>query len=289
MFLLRCLLRLLSFLPLRWLHALAVPAGWLLRASSERRRRVVATNLNRCFPALDDDQRQALAKDVFRHYAASALELGALCHWPMEKLHDHIVEVHGLDAVQQAEQDRKPILMAAPHFGGWEWLNFHIARQRPLAVMFKPTGNDTLDEWLVAMRSRGQADVLPTTPSGMRQMVKLLRQGTAVGILPDQEPSLGDGRWAPFLNQTALTAVLLPRLAARVDAEVFFCVARRLEKGRGFAVHFLPAPDGLDSDDLDVATAAVNAGVEACIALDPAQYLWTYKRFRHQPEGRAFY
>ena len=289
MILIRCLLRLLSLLPLGGLHALARPAGWLLRHTSARRRRVVETNLQRCYPDLDEAQRRERMRSVFRHYAATALELGALRYWPLPRLLGAIKDVQGLEHLQQAHTSGRPVILAAPHFGGWEWLSFFLAQQLPLAVMFKPTGKSSVDDWLISLRSRGQAQVLPTTNRGMREMVRALRAGTAVGILPDQEPSLGDGRWAPFMGQNALTAVLLPRLAARMDASVLFCAARRLDKGRGFSVHVFPAPEGVDSGDLDAATAAVNRGVEDCIALDPAQYLWTYKRFRHQPDGQPFY
>ena len=289
MFLIRLLLRCLSLLPLSWLHRLAVPIAWLLRNSSSRRRRVVETNLERCYPDLSEAQRATRLRRVFRHYAATALELGALRYWPVPRLLNRITEVHGLEHLLKARASGRSVILAAPHFGGWEWLSFHMAQQMPLAVMFKPTGKDSVDNWLISLRSRGQAQVLPTTPRGMRQMVKALRAGTAVGILPDQEPSLGEGCWAPFMGQTALTGVLLPRLAARTDATVLFCVARRLDNGRGFAVHILAAPEGIHSDDMDQATAACNRGVEACIELDPAQYLWTYKRFRHQPDGSPFY
>jgi KDO2-lipid IV(A) lauroyltransferase len=36
---------------------------------------------------------------------------------------------------------------------------------------------------------------------------------------------------------------------------------------------------------MDTSLAAVNRAVEDCIAIDPAQYLWSYRRFKTQPEG----
>jgi lauroyl/myristoyl acyltransferase len=29
----------------------------------------------------------------------------------------------------------------------------------------------------------------------------------------------------------------------------------------------------------------MNRAIERCIAIDPAQYLWSYRRFKAQPEG----
>jgi KDO2-lipid IV(A) lauroyltransferase len=80
---------------------------------------------------------------------------------------------------------------------------------------------------------------------------------------------------------------LLSRLAARAGVSVVFGVARRLPDARGFAVHFLPAPAGIDDSDPEVACAALNAGVEACVALAPEQYQWTYKRFSRAAPGQS--
>jgi len=67
---------------------------------------------------------------------------------------------------------------------------------------------------------------------------------------------------------------------------VVFLFAERLVRGDGYALHCLPAPDGIDSgDDLEAATA-LNLGVEHCIAICPEQYVWAYKRFRSRPDGR---
>ena len=45
------------------------------------------------------------------------------------------------------------------------------------------------------------------------------------------------------------------------------------------------ADEDVYSADMETSLAAVNRGVERCIALDPAQYLWSYKRFKTRPEG----
>jgi len=58
----------------------------------------------------------------------------------------------------------------------------------------------------------------------------------------------------------------------------------RLPGGR-FRVNFMRADEDVYSADMETSLAAVNRGVERCIALDPAQYLWSYKRFKTRPEG----
>jgi len=121
----------------------------------------------------------------------------------------------------------------------------------------------------------------------VRKLYKRLVDGGVVGILPDQQPKLGDGEFAPFFGTPALTMVLLSRLAQRTGALVLFAFAERLPRGAGFRLHVLPAPPGIADPDLPTAVAALNRGVEACVRLAPAQYQWHYKRYSIRPPGET--
>jgi KDO2-lipid IV(A) lauroyltransferase len=60
--------------------------------------------------------------------------------------------------------------------------------------------------------------------------------------------------------------------------------------GRGYHLHFLPAPAAINSDNVDTSATQLNAMVEQCVRALPTQYQWVYKRFRVRPPGqRAFY
>ena len=107
-----------------------------------------------------------------------------------------------------------------------------------------------------------------------------------MSLLPDQEPTAGNGEFAPFFGVEALTGVLLPRLARRTGAPVIFSVCERLRGGR-YRVHYFKPDDAIYSDDIREALTAVNEAIERCIDVDPSQYLWAYKRFRNRPEGEA--
>ncbi|MGA9421872.1 MAG: lipid A biosynthesis acyltransferase, partial [Rhodanobacteraceae bacterium] len=115
--------------------------------------------------------------------------------------------------------------------------------------------------------------------AGVRTLYRRLAAGGVVGILPDQRPKRGEGRWAPLFGTPALTMVLIARLARRTGAEVLFGFAERLPHGAGFDIHILPAPGAIADADLDIACAALNRGVEDCVRLAFTQYQWAYKRY----------
>jgi KDO2-lipid IV(A) lauroyltransferase len=103
-------------------------------------------------------------------------------------------------------------------------------------------------------------------------------------VLPDQQPSAGRGRFAPFYGNPALTAVLVPRLVQRTNCIVLAGICERLPGGR-YRVHVLPVDEDIHSPDIVTSLTAMNRAIEECIAIDPAQYLWSYRRFKTQPEG----
>src|SRR5690606_22857156 len=124
--------------------------------------------------------------------------------------------------------------------------------------------------------------------AGVRTLLKLLKDGGMLGILPDQQPKRGDGEFAPFFNIPALTMTLLPRLAERTGATVLCAYVKRLPTHeQGFEVHIEPAPDTVADPDPLIATAALNLALEHCIRSAPEQYQWSYKRFTIRPEGQS--
>ena len=91
--------------------------------------------------------------------------------------------------------------------------------------------------------------------------------------------------FAPFFGYPALTMVLINRLARKTGAPVVFTYVERLPAAGGYRMSFLPAPEGIDDPDPEIAAAALNLGVESCIRRCPEQYQWSYKRFSVRPDG----
>jgi Kdo2-lipid IVA lauroyltransferase/acyltransferase len=107
-----------------------------------------------------------------------------------------------------------------------------------------------------------------------------------VAVLPDQEPSLKSGIFAPFFSQPALTGKLIGELANNTPAYLLCCYAKRLPDGN-YGVVLKPAAEAVRNSDPLVAATALNTSIEECIRDCPEQYQWGYKRFRRQPEGRS--
>lgn len=280
------ILWLLSLMPAAMPFWLAERGAGLVMRLSPVKRHTTERNLERCYPELDPELRERWIRESFKHYFCSVLETGHNWYWPVERLQARCDGIVNEALFTDAIASQRGVLVLAPHFGAWEYLGIYLQKFPQIAILYKPPSHPGLAQALLDKRRRGGANLIPATPVGLRQLYAHLRAGGAAGVLPDQQPSRGQGRFAPFFGIPALTGVLAPRLVQRTKCVVVASVCERLARGR-YRVHFLPVDQSVCSNDLITSLTAVNRAVEECIAIDPPQYLWSYRRFKSQPEGHG--
>lgn len=272
-------LRLAGRIPLRLLHAGGALLGRLLWLVHGRARRIVERNLSIAVTQQGTEKRHALARAALAETGKSAAEVALVWGRGPAAALGRLREVRGEALFEAALARGKGLIIAAPHLGCWELLNYWLATRTPLAILYRPPRQAWLEPLLVRARGALPVEQVRAEGAGVRTLYKRLAAGGVVGILPDQKPRHGEGVQAPFFGAPAATMVLLPRLARRTGASVLFAFAERLPRGAGYRLHFLPAPEAIADEDLDVACAALNRGVEDCVRIAFAQYQWTYKRW----------
>lgn len=269
--------RLLSKLPLPLLHGLGSALGWLvyLAAPSYRRR-------------LRDNLRGA---GFGQHLSAAIAESGkAIVELPFVWCADparvarHATE-ENWDVVQQVLDRQQGIVFLTPHLGCFEITAQQIALRTPLTVMYRPPKKAALKPLIEGARARHNLHLAPATLSGVRMLAKCLKRGEPVGVLPDQVPQEGEGVWAPYFGRSAYTMTLPAKLAQLGKAEIILVYAERRARGAGFIVRFVPFDGTLEGSAAQQA-ATINRAMEQLIARCPAQYFWSYNRYK-QPEGVA--
>jgi KDO2-lipid IV(A) lauroyltransferase len=278
-YLLYLLLRLVSLFSLRTVHAVGAWMGRRALRAHSHSTHVTAVNLRLTRPELTDAARAELLKETMEEAGKSVTEVAAIWGAGSDRALGLVREVVGGELFEAALASGKGVIIAAPHLGCWELLNYWLCSKTPMAILYRPPRIEAIEGLLRKVRGKLAPEQVRAEGAGVRTLFKRLGAGGTVGILPDQRPREGEGVFAPFFGVEALTMVLLPRLAARTGATVLFSFAERLPEGRGFRIHVLPAPTGIDSADLDVACAALNRGVEQCAERDFPQYQWHYKRF----------
>ena len=272
--------RTLSHLPLWLLQALGWMMGWLaFLLSGEYRRQFLANTAQAGVP-------RALWLPAVGEAGRLVAELPRL--W----LGDPVPLVwDGEQHVQAALERQQGIVFLTPHLGCFEVTaqayaqRFGVAGQ-PMTVLFRPARKAWLRDLVATARQRPGLASAPTTLAGVKQLIKALKAGQCVGLLPDQVPPDGLGVWAPFFGQPAYTMTLSARLALQTGAAVLIAWGERLPWGRGYVVHVKPL-DAVLSPDMAVAAQQINQAMEALILQKPQQYLWGYARYKAPRKAAA--
>lgn len=275
----------LSWLPLRanqLLGALIGHISWICRSSQ---RRITETNLKICYPGMPLDEVHLLARRSLVETGKQLTESAWIWHRPIDQTLNKHIEIRGQALLEEAIQAGKGVVMISPHLGNWELCILLLSQQHPFTYFYRNPRQAGMGELLVKWRSHLGGKPASLDSGGIRQGLRVLKKGEILGFLPDQEPDHDSGIFAPFFNEPALTMTLLSKIACKKDYPILFCLAERLPKAKGWTLHIIPGDDKIASHNLLEATTALNAGVEGCIGLCPAQYLWDYKRFNTCSDG----
>lgn len=259
--------------------------GHLLYLAIPSRRRVVLTNLQLCFPSMDQAQREHVARESVIATATAVFE-GALSWWGNESHLRQRYRIEGLEHLERAQAQGKGVLLLGGHFTTLEisgrLLSFHINALQPI---YKPAKNPLFDAVMTHSRRRLFDDLVPN--SDLRGIVRRLKAGKVMWYAPDQDFGHKQTVFAPFFGVATATLTTTARLAKLSGAPVLPYYSQRLPGNEGFLICLSPALQDFPSgDDLSDATRT-NKVLEEQIREAPEQYLWVHKRFKTRPPGEA--
>ena len=192
---------------------------------------------------------------------------------------------HGTELVDAVLAQGRGLILLTPHLGCFELAGRAYAErwgsQHPITSLYRPSRQRWLAEVQVTARNAPGMLTAPASVGGVRQLIRALRKGETLGMLPDQVPPDGQGVWAAFFGRRAYTMTLAGRLIQQTGCAVLLTWCERLPGAQGFELHYalLPQPITPEATEEQAATA-VNAAMEWTIAQCPTQYLWGYNRFK---------
>ena len=278
-------LYLIHLLPIRLIHALAKPVGWLCYYLVKPRRKVGHINLTHCYPELSEAERTHILKQHFYHMACLILEYGVCWYSKAERLQKLVryVDKHHLDTV--LERGDKVIILY-PHFTAFEMALFKINQDVPLTSMYAHQKNEVLDKQILKGRHRYNNVFLVARQEGLRGLIRMMRKRPEAPFtyLPDQDFGRKDSVFVNFFGIPTATITGLSRIAQMTDAKIIPAIPTRLNDGT-FELRFYPEWENFPSTDTIVDTQRMNDFIEARVREQPAQYFWLHKRFKTRPEG----
>lgn len=266
------LFRLFARLPLPVLHRMGRALGLAVYLCPGRYRRRLQSNARQA--GYDDP---AFARQAAAETGAMIMETPRV--WLRTAA--CLQQTHSDDdaVVKQALALGRGILYLTPHLGCFEITARYLIQHGPITVMYRPPRQTALEPVMEQARNTSGLKAVPATMQGVREFVRALKRGEAVGMLPDQVPGSGEGVWAPFFGKPAYTMTLAAKLALQTGVEVILTAGERLPRGQGWRIHYVRLDQPLPATAPELA-AAINAAMEGLIRRFPTQYLWAYNRYK---------
>ena len=268
------LLRILSRVPLRWLHAAGSLAGWCIFALSARYARRMRANLATSGLARDPSDFRRLLRAAIMQNGKALIELPAVWFRSDAAAARLIAECQGWDEIEALRRQGRSIIFLSPHMGCFEIAARYVAARFPLTVMYRQQRAGWLDALMESGRTNKQLELAPTNLRGVRMLSKALRRGQSIGLLPDHAPGLGEGVWASFFGKPAFTMTLPRKLQRGSGAAFMMTFGERLPRGKGYRLHFERLPE-CDFDE-----ERMNRAIEELVRRYPDQYYWNYNRYK---------
>jgi KDO2-lipid IV(A) lauroyltransferase len=238
--------RWLSRRSLRTLHALGTALGWAAWALSPTWRRRHAENA--AIAGIAPEARRAAVAEAGRLVA----ELPRLWLRPRELAIADPVRWEGEALIARHLDAGRGLVLLTPHLGSFEVSAQAYAERfgprQPITVLYRPAKQAWLRELEETARARPFLATAPANLAGVRRMLRALRSGQTVGLLPDQVPPEGMGTWAPFFGRPAYTMTLAARLVRQTGAAVAVLTTERLARGAGYVVRAAPLAVPLPDD-----------------------------------------
>ncbi len=245
-----------------------------------RRKRLAVDNILRSGVAENEEAAWRIAK-------ASSLRFGPLgvsmFRFPLltkENIRDHVTII-GAEKLDAIKASGKGCILAATHCGNWEVEGAALALYGyPLLAVAMKQKNEEFDRFITEYRSMPGQTVEYKT--GVRDMLRRLKQGYFVGLLCDQDPG-ETGILSPFLGQRTLTATGPAHFSVACGLPVMTALIHQTGREKYTIIIDDPITADEEADKKEAIqqiTDRINARLEAWIRKYPEEWFWLHNRWK---------
>ncbi len=277
------LLRLSVYLPRALFSVLGFLLGDLFYLTSKKRRSIVKTNIRLAFPEWNQARQDHLVRAHFRVLMQTVLDIPVLW-WASPKYLDQFIRITGLENYKKYHDQGRHIILLTGHFVALEFGGVMTSRNFPQIGLIKPARNKLINWFIHRGRSRFGARLF-LRRSGLRSLVRSIKSGYGFYYLPDEDHGPDKSVFVPFLGSEAATITGAAKLVKLCDAVALPAYIKRLARG-GYELIFQPPledfPTGNEYND----AKTISEQLEKHVRDVPAQYMWTFRRYRSRPDNK---
>ncbi len=244
------------------------------------RHRVIADQLAKVFPGKSEAERNAIHRRYLKNFCDVLVEVLKSVSMSPEDMVAH-VQIRNLEEVRKYLDAGKSVMLVTSHLCNWEWLLQGMALQLgyPLDAAYKPLHDQWAERLMLGVRSRFGARLIPA-----KELLAdfLRRRGVvrALAMNADQAPVSTDKRyWTQFLGLDTAFYIGAEQIARATRLPVLYARVRRTRRSF-YEVDFLRLWDGREATEPQAVTERYARACEADVLRSPADWLWSYRRWR---------
>ncbi|CAN1573129.1 HtrB Lauroyl/myristoyl acyltransferase [Flavobacteriaceae bacterium] len=276
------LLYLISLIPLPILYLFSDFSAYLLYHVFKYRRIVVSENIKNSFPNLTDFERICIEKKFYKNFSDSFIETIKLLSISEKKLQSHITADYSeLEKILSKNQNCHIYL---GHQFNWEWANAHIAsvlQNTNIVSVYKPLRNKSANDLILKIRSRFGTKMV-SSKNMKKEMLSFTDQKHVLILVADQNPNIPQKSfWTSFLNQRTAFLSGTELNTAHHKTPSLFANIIRVKRGH-YKLEVTPFFDFSKTYEIGLITNIFTKKLENAIIVDPQNYLWSHKRWKHK-------
>ena len=135
----------LGWMPRRLGLLLISPLGPIAYRFGKRRRAIAERNLERCFPEWSAEKREEVLRASFESTARMIVEMSWCWSGPGSRF-DHMGKVHGIEHLQEAEEQGNGVLMVTGHTTCLEVGGRILSNEARYSAVYRPLSGAVM-EW----------------------------------------------------------------------------------------------------------------------------------------------
>jgi len=275
----------ISLLPLRFIRLFGAYGALFAISLSKNTKKRLLNNITKtkiCDAAVADK----FASNTLKHLGMTLSE-SAYIVWCRNKKRviDMVESEEGFALVEKYLAEKQPIVFITPHIGNFEVAVKYFYYRFPsldLTVIYKPNKDTFIEKIVFDGREEDRAHFVKTNRSGVVSLVRALRDNKAIGILPDNVASSGDGAWVDFFGVPVYATTLAAKMILlEMKPKAILISSVRTKKGLKIkAEEIIPE----SYTDYLVVMKQIYTKIEELVSKHPEQFYWSYDRFR-VPKG----
>jgi len=250
------------------------------------RKPVAYDNLSKAFPKKNKNEIETIAKASYRNFCDTIIESIKL--FSISK-HQLIKRMYITDAnaamVDDYYEQQKPLIAISGHFGNWEYsaIMSHYLKYQ-LIALYSPLKNKFFDKQIKKSRSRF-GPILWSNKETEALMQAKFDQLPMYIFIGDQSPSNPKkSYWTDFLNRPTPFLKGTAKAALKYNHPIIQFYIKRVKRGyyELQAEKLVEYPHQLTEDEI---CEKIARAYEQMVLKEPANWLWTHRRWKHQPPG----